>query len=277
MTDSPTGQGAGGGGPEAPLFGKRVLVTRSQARATKVVQALQALGAEAVVAATTTIVDVEAPAQQRLVSALLAPADFDWILFTSANGVLACKRYLRAQGHDCRVLEGLQIAAIGDATCGALAECGLSPALQATGGTSAKLARALLARAGTVPPRVLFPRAQDGREEAVRILEAAGCALTVHEAYASRMIESSDSAWISAARELREGKLQGVAFFAPSQVAAFFQLYPDAANALGKVEVVAAIGTTTAAALQAAGVAVHALADEPTSEGIVDKILQAFS
>jgi uroporphyrinogen-III synthase len=258
-------------------LGKRVLVTRSPSRATKVVQALEALGAEAIVAATTTIVDVDAPAQQRLVSALLSPADFDWILFTSANGVLACKRYLRAQGHDCRVLEGLQIAAIGDATSGALGECGLSPALQATGGTSATLAQALLAKAGAPLPRILFPRAQDGREEAVRLLQAAGCALTVHEAYASRIIEASDPAWLSAASDLRAGKLHGVAFFAPSQVAAFLQLYPDAAAALGKVEVIAAIGTTTAAALKAAGVEVHALADEPTSDGIVDKILQAFS
>jgi uroporphyrinogen-III synthase len=99
----------------------------------------------------------------------------------------------------------------------------------------------------------------------------------VHEAYASRIIEASDPAWLSAASDLRAGKLHGVAFFAPSQVAAFLQLYPDAAAALGKVEVIAAIGTTTAAALKAAGVEVHALADEPTSDGIVDKILQAFS
>lgn len=254
-----------------------MLITRSPQRAAAVVEALAHLGAEAVVAATTCIVEVEGAERGALGEALLSAPIYDWILFTSANGVRACERILREAGRDGQALVGPKIASMGAATGAALVECGLRPALQATSGTSEDLAQQILAASPKRPLTILFPRARDGREEAATLLEAAGCKLHLHSAYASKTVDAQDPDWTQAQRELSAGALDGVAFFAPSQVHALLDLYPKAVEALAKLQVIAAIGGTTAAAIEALGLQVHALADEPTSEDIADKILQAFS
>jgi uroporphyrinogen-III synthase len=242
-----------------------------------VAEALANLGAESVVAATTCIVDVEGDERAALRDALLSAASYEWILFTSANGVRACERILREAGRAAEVLVGPKIASMGEATGAALVDCGLQPALQATTGTSEDLARRILAEDSKAPQTILFPRARDGREEAAALLEAAGCQLHLRVAYTSKPVDALDPAWIHAQSELSAGTLDGVAFFAPSQVHALLELYPEAVEALAKLQVIAAIGGTTAAAVEALGLQVHAVADAPTSADIADKILQAFS
>ena len=277
MTDSQSGLGAEGSARGAPLSGKRVWITRSPERAEPVASALRELGAEVLVAATTAIVDIDAPAVAALVGALRSPSSYDWILFTSANGVRACARYLQESGTDCSVLSSLKIAAMGEATGAALAAVGLTATIQETGGTSEDLALSLLAAAAPVAPRVLYPRARTGREEALNLLRASGSHVGAYPAYASVTIQESDPAWLKVSAELRNNRLNAVAFFAPSQFLALQELDPEAVTALGKLEVIAAIGSTTANELQKAGVLANALATTPNAQDIVDKILQAFS
>ncbi len=277
MTDSQSGPSAKGDRASRPLSGKRVLITRSPARAEGVVRALEGLGAEAVVAATTTIVDVVGPARSALLAALLAGSKFDWILFTSANGVRACQRILLESDRDCQVLAGARIAAMGEATAAALLDCGLRADLQAISGSSEDLARQLLASASPGTPSILFPRAQGGRDEAIALLRAAGCELQLHEAYASETVAANDPALADALAQLSGDKLDGVVFFAPSQLHALLERSPESMKALSSLAVIAAIGATTAEALAEVGLQANAVADEPTTKDIVDKILQAFS
>ena len=277
MTDSKSGQSTQDGGASRPLAGKRVLITRSRKRAEGVVSELERLGAETLVAATTVIVDVTGAKREALQEALLAASTFDWILFTSANGVRSCERILRDAGSDIKDLKGPSIAAMGEATAAALLDCGLSTVLQATSGSSEELARQLVALNTGAPPSILFPRAQGGRDEGLAVLQAAGCEVALHVAYASEAVSATDPALMRALAELGGNKIDGVAFFAPSQVHALLERSPESLDALAKLDVIAAIGATTAAALADVGLEANAIAEEPTSKDIVDKILQAFS
>jgi uroporphyrinogen-III synthase len=166
---------------------------------------------------------------------------------------------------------------MGEATAESLIDCGLSPALQATTGSSEDLARQLLALDPQATPSILFPRAQGGRDEAIALLRNAGCEIELHVAYASEAVAATDPALLVALAELSSGSLDGVAFFAPSQVHALLEHSPESFQALAMVPVIAAIGATTAGALADVGLQANAVADEPTSKDLVDKILQAFS
>ena len=277
MTDSQSGQSAQGGGASRPLSGKRVLITRTPKRAEGVVAELTRLGAESLVAATTVIEDVTGAKRSALEKALLSGSDFDWILFTSANGVRSCVRILREAGQDRTALQGARIAAMGEATAAALHEFGLSPSLQASSGVSEDLARELMESESDAPPSVLCPRALGGRDEGLHLLRDAGCEVELHEAYASKTVSGTDPALLEALAALKGNKLDGAAFFAPSQLHALLERSPESRDALAQLEVIAAIGPTTAAALADVGLEANAIADEPTSKDLVDKILQAFS
>ncbi len=254
-----------------------MLITRAPVRAQGMVNALAARGIQTLVAATTCIAAVEGEARAALGRALLSASDFDWILLTSANAVLACEQILRDAGHEASVLQSLQIAVMGQGSADALGEWGLSAAVQANSGTSADLARLVLAKATQARPRVLFPRALEGRDDAVAVLEAAGAQVDLQVAYSSKPVETTDPDWQHALTEVRQGRVQGIAFFAPSQVSAFFELNPDARKHLSGLQVLAAIGSTTASAISALGLRANAVADHPTPGDLADKILQAFS
>lgn len=277
MNDSQSGPAASGNEPGGPLVGKRILITRSPLRAQGLVAALAKLGAESVVAATTMIEDVEGPERDALASSLLAASEFDWLFFTSANAVRACDRLLQEKGQSMDVLRELQVAVVGEVTEEALVACGLRASLQSQRGSGEDLAQLLVKQEPRSTVRVLFPRARGGRDEPVQILRAAGYELALHCAYGSKTVPADDSSLLAALEQLRGGTLDGAAFFAPSQVDALCELQPNAARELAKLEVIAAIGTTTAAALQELGLQVNAIAGSPTSESLADKILRAFS
>jgi uroporphyrinogen III methyltransferase/synthase len=264
-----------------PKLGKRVLITRSSLRSESIVQCLGALGIDTLVAATTRIVPVIGAPRDALYQALLATSDYDWLLVTSANTVHACEKLLGDGGQSMGYLSELKIATIGEASAEALVSCGLSDSISAQASTGADLARRLMesqsATKGRAMPRILFPRAKHGRDDALGILQSAGAQIDMYDAYGSEVVAASDPAWLEARRALDSGGLQGAAFFAPSQLSALLDLYPPAIDRLRAMEVIAAIGPTTAAALQAVGLEANAVADQPSSPDLADKILQAFS
>ncbi len=138
-----------------PLFGQRIVITRPAGEAPRSASVLEALGAEVLVAPTVEIRPIPDPGP--LDAAIARLRDFDWLVFTSANGVRYFLRRLAHLGHDLRALGGIRLAAIGPSTAEALAESHLradlvpetfrSEALAATLGSRAAGARILLARA----------------------------------------------------------------------------------------------------------------------------------
>ena len=109
---------------DRPLFGKRVLVTRTRAQAGKLSSALWDAGAEPIEFPAIEIVPRDlAPAVAA--ATRLAAGHYDWAVFTSANGVAAFWRAVEAAGLDARAFGGVRLAAIGPATVDALAAHGL--------------------------------------------------------------------------------------------------------------------------------------------------------
>ncbi|MGI8966386.1 MAG: uroporphyrinogen-III C-methyltransferase, partial [Limisphaerales bacterium] len=102
------------------LFGKRIVVTRTRAQASELSQQLRERGAEVLEIPTIKII---APTEQRVIAGVLLELNsYDWLVFTSPNGVTAFFDYFFKAFHDLRDIGGVRIAAIGPATAAKLKE-----------------------------------------------------------------------------------------------------------------------------------------------------------
>jgi uroporphyrinogen III methyltransferase/synthase len=143
-----------------PLFGKRVLVTRPRQQAADFVRKLELLGAVPFVLPA---VEILPPEDWTEVDARLARLDsYDWLVFTSVNGVQSFLGRLREIGRDIRSLSGLKLAAIGPGTAEALRAYHLEADLVPDEFRSESLAAALAKEAQG--KRILLARADRGRD-----------------------------------------------------------------------------------------------------------------
>jgi uroporphyrinogen III methyltransferase/synthase len=143
-----------------PLFGRRVLVTRPGRQSLAMMRRLEDLGAIPVLLPA---VEIRDPADWAPVDEALAHLrNYDWLVFTSVNGVERFVRRLFETGRDLRAVGRLRLAAIGPSTAEALRDLHLNPDVVPATFRSEDLAQALKAQiAGT---RVLLARADRGRE-----------------------------------------------------------------------------------------------------------------
>jgi len=150
-----------------PLFGQRIVVTRPREEAGPAAASLEILGAEVLVAPTIQIRPLDDPGP--LDAAIDRLADYDWLVFTSGNGVRFLLERLETRGRDLRALGHLQLAAIGPATARALARYHLKADLVPESYRSESLASALaiVARGR----RILLARADRGRTVLKQTLE----------------------------------------------------------------------------------------------------------
>lgn len=143
-----------------PLFGKRVLVTRPREQAIDLVRRLEILGAVPSVLPAVAIEPVDDWSE--VDTRLGRLRDYDWLVFTSVNGVRAFFGRLRATGRDLRTLGDIKLAAIGPGTAEALREYHLDTDLVPAEYRSESLAAALAERAEG--KRILLARADRGRD-----------------------------------------------------------------------------------------------------------------
>jgi uroporphyrinogen III methyltransferase/synthase len=153
-----------------PLFGTRVLVTRPVDQASSLRDRLAELGADVLVQPA---IRIAPPADWSKVDAALERLDeFDWLVFSSANGVHYLLERLCAGPGDLRRLGAIRIAAIGPGTSDELAAWRLKTDLTAEPHRAEALADALVAKAAG--ERFLLARASRGREVLAERLTAAG-------------------------------------------------------------------------------------------------------
>jgi uroporphyrinogen III methyltransferase/synthase len=101
-----------------PFFGKTIVVTRTRQQASDLSRRLMDLGAAVIEAPT---IEIAPPGEWSDVDEALERIErFDWVIFTSANGVHFVKQRLLETGRDARAFAGVKIAAIGDATAAAI-------------------------------------------------------------------------------------------------------------------------------------------------------------
>jgi uroporphyrinogen III methyltransferase/synthase len=104
--------------PEGPLSGKRVIVTRPADQAPKMIAALRRLGIEPLICPS---IKTVAASESELVPLMADLGGYDWVLFTSENGVRYFFTMLRKLGKDVRALGPARIAAVGSGTAQRLA------------------------------------------------------------------------------------------------------------------------------------------------------------
>ncbi len=251
-----------------PLFGKRIVVTRARTQASGFAAQLEALGAEVIQFPTIRIVD---PADAEPLHRAAAEVDrFDWVIFTSINGVERFWSALREIGRDTRALAGVSLCAIGPATAAAIEEEGAQADLVPERFVAEAIIEALAAETDLDGTRILLPRAAEARSVLPQTLRSYGA--QVVEVVAYRTVPDGTEA--DALRErLQRQEIDLITFTASSTV----RNYVDLIGAtVGDAEV-ASIGPITSATARELGLPVHIEAEEYTIPGLVRAIREHYA
>jgi uroporphyrinogen III methyltransferase/synthase len=251
-----------------PLFGRRIAVTRARAQASRLAAALEELGAEAIEAPAIRIEPPEDP--ERLRVAVASCKAYDWIVFTSVNGVAAFFDALNEMGLDTRALAGRKIAAIGPATADRLAESGVLADCRPDEYTTAGIVAALAERLDLRGAKVLCPRADIAPPDLADALGERGA--VVDDVAAYRTVPD-DAGGDVVAERLERGEIDWVTFTSSSTVRNFLATAPAGPIAESGVRV-ASIGPVTSATLREAGLEPTVEADPHTIPALIDAIVE---
>ena len=256
-----------------PLFGKRVLVTRSRTQTSRMCQLLEDAGA----------VPVELPS-----IAIAPPEDFNpldetvsrlssfgWVIFASVNAVEAVFERLSEQGRDARAFGPARVGAIGPATAAALERRGIRPDFTPSRSVSSAALEELAAFDWSCVS-VLLPAADIGRDELADGLSRLGA--NVERVIAYRTITPPD-----AARRARDAFAEGidiVTFTSSSTVRNLLALLEEDGGT-GKQamsgSLIACIGPVTSATARELGLQVDIEAGKHTVEGLAEALVQHFT
>jgi uroporphyrinogen III methyltransferase/synthase len=256
-----------------PLFGRRVLVTRAREQAGELSRLLLEQGAEPVECPTIRIAPPETWAE--LDEAIADLKRYQWLVFTSVNGVKPFMDRLQRAGLDGRALAGLKLCCIGPRTAEALASHGLRADVMPSEYQAEGLIEAMKA-AGVGTQRVLIPRAAVAREILPEQLRKLGADVRVVTAY--RTVRPDVEA--GRIRDLLQKQALHVLTFASSStVRNFCELFggPDEVRRLTRGAVVACIGPITAKTAAEEGLTVTVTAAENTIPALVEAIVRYYS
>ncbi|MHB1004828.1 MAG: uroporphyrinogen-III synthase [Chloroflexota bacterium] len=257
--------------PEASsLSGKRVLVTRAPGQADALSALLREAGAVPVTVAAIRLAPPESWAP--LDAAIAALIDYDWVVFTSANGARAFADRLRQSGRMAGLPDSLQTAAVGPGTAAALAEFGLRADLVPEEYVAESLAAALAPREVT-GKRVLFVRADGARDILPRQLRALGA--QVDEAIAYRTLPNDEDAR-RLGDLLADGGLDAATFASSSAVRATVAMLGQSGAACLRELAIACIGPVTAATARELGLRVDVVPEEHTLPALARALATHF-
>jgi uroporphyrinogen III methyltransferase/synthase len=251
-----------------PLFGRRIVTTRAKGPADALTARLHALGADVLELPT---IEIQPAADYGPLDRALADlASYDWLIFTSANGVRFFLERLDRSAADLRALRA-RICAIGPATRAAVEALHLKVDLMGAEYVAEGLLQAFAAH-DLAGRRVLLPRAAVARDLVPVELARRGAQVDVVEAYQTMMPEDAGAQ----AAHIFPGarKPDCITFTSSSTVRNFAAL--AGADALAGVKV-ASIGPVTTATARGLGIAVDAEARVFTVDGLVDAVLGLYA
>lgn len=254
-----------------PLFGRRVLVTRPPHQAGEMIRKLEDLGA---VVYRLPTVEIREPADfGPLDGALdrLREKGWDWLVFTSANGVQGLLRRLESRGRDLRDLGGVRIAAIGPKTAAALAEYHLRADLVPENTFSSEgLAEAM--KPHVAGKRVLLARANRGRD---LLREELAKTATVEQVTVYDQVDSVHTTSTVFDR-LRRGEIRYVTLTSSNIARSLLDHFDETIRGRverGEIQLVA-ISPETGSVARSRGYPVAAEAEEFTSEGLIRTLVK---
>jgi uroporphyrinogen III methyltransferase/synthase len=244
-----------------PLFGQTVLVTRPVDQTGEMTSSLAAMGAGVVCQPA---IEIAPPDDWSSVDkAIQQLSTFDWIVFSSRNGVRYFLDRVEELGQDSRALAGVQIAAIGPATVAQLASYALRADLCPEVHRAEALAEALVPDASG--QKMLLVRASRGREVLAEMLTSGGVRVRQVVSYTSRDVRVPDP---EVTDMLAQGKIDWVTVTSSAIARAIVHLYGSQL----KQTKLAAISPLTADVLRSAGYEPAAVAEVYTGAGLVKAI-----
>jgi len=255
-----------------PLLGKTVVVTRARAQASDLVDRLSNLGADCLECPTIKVVppDDWGPLDE----AIDKLHTYDWLVFTSVNGVSFFFKRLYEKGLDVRALKDVGTAAIGPATAKRLRDFGLKSDIVPKTYQAESVVEAF-EKESMRDKRVLLPRAEDARP--ILPVELGEMGATVDEIIAYRTEQASENVDLLIKR-LEEGSVDIVTFTSSSTVKNFKTLLPpDRFESLIERVTVASIGPITTDTAKELGFKVDITAEDFTIPGLCEAILQHYS
>lgn len=248
-----------------PLFGKRILFTRPRHQARELAREIILQGGEPLCLPA---IELEAAAESAIDLAQLPT--YDWIIFTSANGVSFFLKQLRAKKIDVRCLRG-KLAAIGPATAASLEQYGLNVDFIPEKYQAESLLEGLK---DLIPPgaKVLIPRAQGARDVLPEGLTARGVQVDILPLY--RAVPAMKSGeWM--ASFMKDASVDYLTFTSSSTVRSYISLCnSEKISPLPSECRIACIGPITASTARKLGLPVHIVAEEFTGAGLLAAIIK---
>ena len=251
-----------------PLSGKRIVVTRTRKQASELSNRLRAFGAEIVELPT---IRIEPPTDLREFAELVQDAHaYDWLVFTSPNGVEAFFEMFFKLYDDAREIGGVRIAAIGPATAQRVKDYHLHVDLQPEEFVAEAIVREFAKQGGVENLRILIARAEKARD--VLPKELSGLGAIVDEGFAYRTVPETRDATGARRRLLEEGA-DLITFTSSSAVENFVALglpWPKGMQ-------VASIGPVTSKTAREQGLKIDIQARRYDIEGLVEAIRGFFA
>ena len=255
-----------------PLFGKRILVTRARSQASELSEMIEELGGEPYEFPT---IRIEPPADTKPIEAALANlSSYDWVIFTSPNGVNYFMNYLKQFRVDIRAFGKARIACVGPKTAEILEGYGLIVDVLPAQFIAEGLLEAI---EDQLQPgqKVLLPRADIARKMLPVELHKRGLEVTEIDTYETKM----DASYVDEVIELfKEKSIQMITFTSSSTASNFYEALKNAGedvlSLVAGVEIVS-IGAMTSQTCRQLGLHVSREAHEATLQGLVNAVVES--
>ncbi len=254
-----------------PLFGKRVVITRTRDKNSLFRERLERLGPEILELPT---IEIQKPSSFRAMDRVIRRiGQFDWAVFTSAYGVQAFFERLAALHKDARALAGVRVACVGPETAAALAEKGIAPDLIPRRFETAALPLELKKNAGSLIGQKLALFRADIAPLALETgLKRLGASVTRVTAYRTRLPKRQS---VEIRRALLAGNVDWVTFTSSSTVKHFVALFGlRRVKKMAKRTKFASIGPVTTRTLRGFGLKPACEAKAFTTDGLVAALLE---
>ncbi|MBI4832200.1 MAG: uroporphyrinogen-III C-methyltransferase [Candidatus Lindowbacteria bacterium] len=251
-----------------PLFGRSIIVTRSRAQSSEFVEALEALGAEAVEMPTIRIADPEdfGPLDR----ALDEIESFDWLVFTSVNAVGRFIDRLLERSRDIRDLKGIKICAIGSATADEVRRYYLRVDMVPPKYVAESVVESLKQAGEVKGKRILLPRADIARSLLPDEIRKLGGEAVEVDVYRTILEEEADS---DAIERLLAGDISLVTFTSSSTVRNFGQILgKERLEKIKSKTCFASIGPITTETAKELGIPIHIEASQHDIPGLLEAI-----
>lgn len=239
---------------EKPLAGKRIVVTRPESR--PLADALEGLGAEVSIVP---LIEIRPVEDSRALDAAVAElATYDWVVFTSVNGVAAVGERLSGVGE-------ARVAAVGPVTADSVRKLGVEPSFVA-----ARASEDIAAGLGSLDEaRVLLPQADIADPRLADELREGGA--TVDTVVAYRTIQLEPTLW-----GVLPLRIAHAIVLASGSAVRSLATIVGSLEGLGDTTLLVCIGPKTAAVAREVGLPVGLVADETTADGIIRTLVSHF-